>query len=662
MELIKIQSISKIYKPAGKENANEVGVTALDRIDLSIKQGEYVAIVGPSGSGKSTLMQILGLLDRPTSGKYEFLGQDVLSLSDDELAYVRSRYIGFVFQFFNLLARTSAVENVELPLIYAHTSNRRKKASELLENVGLGERLYHAPHQLSGGQQQRVAIARALGNNPPIIFADEPTGNINQETAREIMSRLSTLHKQGVTVVLVTHDPEVAKNAERVIRIVDGKIFSDEASGVAPATGALEMESIAGRTRKLIDVSLLGENFKMGVKALLLHKLRSALSTLGIMIGVAAVIAMVAIGQGAQKSMEDRLKSMGSNLLYVRPGSPKTGHVSGGAGVAASLTKDDVEAIRGMITAGAPIESVSSEISGSVQVVYKSKNWRTRLQGVNYNYAQLHDAVPTIGRFFNEEEDQSRSRVCVLGTTVYNNLFESGENPLGAFIKINRINFTVIGIAPPKGAMGFGDRDDVIIVPLNTAIYRVIGKDRLSSIEVQVTQPDLLDSSMDLLTSLLRKRHKLSEKADDDFSIRNMAEIKDTLSQTTRTMTMLLGSIAAISLLVGGIGIMNIMLVSVTERTREIGLRKALGARSLDILFQFLIEAAIIGLLGGSLGILLGLGVALSLAVFLQWQSVFAVYPIALAFLFSFVVGVVFGFWPAKKASELSPIEALRYE
>ena len=311
---------------------------------------------------------------------------------------------------------------------------------------------------------------------------------------------------------------------------------------------------------------------------------------------------------------------------------------------------------------GVGVDDVSTEVTGTVQVVYGNKNWSTRIQGVSPNYAKLHAYEPTFGRFFSVSENDLKKRVCVIGKTVYENLFEPGQNPIGSLIKINRVNFKVIGMLPTKGGGAWGDRDDAIMTPVLTAMNRVLGKDYLSSIDVQAEDSQSIDRALAGISELLRKRHRLNRDQEDDFSIRNMAELQEALSSTTKIMALLLGSIAAISLLVGGIGIMNIMLVSVKERTREIGLRKALGARQSDVLLQFLIEAIVIGIVGGLLGILVGSILSFGITVFLGWATKISIMAILISFFFSFAIGIIFGFWPARQASLLSPIEALRYE
>lgn len=665
MVLIRVKNLSKIYMPsfkAQKEITDNAVIKALDNINLEIEAGDYVAICGPSGSGKSTLMQILGLLDKPSSGTYDFLEHDVSSLDDNTLAFLRSKYIGFVFQFFNLLSKTSALDNVKLPLIYAKSANQDKKAKDILKRVGLENRLYHKPSQLSGGQQQRVAIARALVNNPYIIFADEPTGNVNQDQAKEIMAYFKELNLQGVTIVLVTHDNEIAKQASRIINIVDGKILSD--SRLKPfLNNSVELAgSFVSDTKVTFKGALIlfRENVLMALKALVVNKLRSVLSMLGILIGVAAVVAMLAIGRGAQEDVKKRLESLGSNAIMVWPSRPKSGSPRFGGTRAATLTLEDAQAIKNLKFYGYKIKNISSIVQGNVNINYANKNWFSSLRGVNATYQEINNLKLPAGRFFNNDEDLQKQKVVLLGNTVYTNLF--GQNPIGAIVKINRIGFKVIGLLPIKGSSRWGDEDDVVIIPLNTAMQRVLGLKRIHSIQIQVEQPQDIPMIMDKIKELLRKRHQIHSNQEDDFTVRSMVEIQETISATIKTISLLLGAIAMISLVVGGVGIMNIMLVSVKERTREIGLRKALGARKKDILLQFLVESTVMGILGGVFGLSLGIVISVAISYFLGWSTVIVLKAIYLSFIFSFAVGVIFGYWPAYQAANLSPIEALRYE
>ena len=647
MSLIEIEGITRSYQVGGEE------LKVLRGINLRIEEGEFLAIMGPSGSGKSTLMQILGLLDRPTSGTYRLLGRDVSRLSDDEGAALRSKTIGFIFQMFNLLARTSTLDNVALPMVYSGAPNREERAKDLLTQVGLADRMDHRPNELSGGQQQRVAIARALVNRPKIIFADEPTGNLASDQADEILRQLELLNRGGITIIMVTHEPDIAAHARRVIKLKDGEIVADE-SNEAPAGGPavdLAMPAISFGEFKEYGAS--------AMRAMAANKVRSFLSMLGILIGVGAVIAMLAIGRGAQKAIESRISSLGSNLVMLMPGSTSMGGVRGGAGSFSRFTLDDLRAIAKV---NPHIARVDGNVNGSAQAVFGDKNTSTSVTGANTVYAPMHNAQAYFGRMFTDDENLHMARVCLLGQTVVNNLFGPNENPVGRMVKLNHINFKVIGILPMKGSGGFRDQDDMILIPLKTAMKRLVGKVYLDSISIECDSGDNIPAVMGDVQRLMRRRHRLPDYKDDDFTLRNMADIQSALQGTTQTFTLLLGIVAAISLLVGGIGIMNIMLVSVSERTREIGLRKAVGAARRAILSQFLIESAVLSTLGGVIGIILGITVSLVMSRFAGWAAVVTPQAVALAFIFSASVGILFGFWPARKASLLSPIEALRYE
>ena len=656
--MIEIRNIHKTYQ------MGEVQIKALDGVSLKIMPCEFIAIMGHSGSGKSTLMHVLGLLDRPDSGEY-FLGNtEITKLTDEELSVLRNKITGFIFQQFHLLPRMTALENAELPLIYAGKRHLKERAEFEIEEVGLKERMFHRPNELSGGQQQRVAIARALVNEPLIILADEPTGNLDSKSREEIISILKQLDRKGKTIVVVTHEEDIAMQAHRIIQMSDGKIISDEyqkgesrpAQDLCPTQGFIQ--EIVSQPHRVTGQTKFLDYLRQAIFAMFSHRMRSFLSMLGVLIGVAAVIAMLSVGQGAKSSIEKQLASLGSNLLSIRPGSARVGGIALEAGIVTRFTFADVEAISKLTDY---IGRIYPSVTGRGQLVYADKNWNTQVEGTGVEYPNMRAAVPFVGRFFTEHEVRLRDKVAVIGLTVARELF-GDSNPVGSTIKINLINFKVIGVLPEKGGAGWRDQDDIVIVSITTAMYRVFGKEYIDSIYAEVKSPSLIEPTQEEIKKIIIKQHRLNKEQEDTFQIRNMADIRQTLESTTKTMSALLGSIAAISLLVGGIGIMNIMLVSVTERTREIGLRKAIGATNKDIMSQFLIEAVVMTFGGGLLGILLGGGVAFIISRTLGWAVQVSLFNIALATTFSIAVGMGFGLWPAKQASKLDPIEALRYE
>jgi macrolide transport system ATP-binding/permease protein len=649
--MIKLNNISKIYQ------SGKVSYPALSDINLEIERGEFVAIMGPSGSGKSTLLNIIGLLDTPTAGEYYLDGILISKLSEKDRAKLRNEKLGFIFQNYNLLPRLDAFCNVELPLIYSgNTHDRKEKVLKALRSVNLLERLHHKPTELSGGEQQRAAIARALVNEPAIILADEPTGNLDSKSGEEIMRILSVLNFQGITIIMVTHDENIAQYAQRCVRLKDGKIISDERKKPKPTVVLNPLTGLKDKKRaKLVNIK---ENTKMAISSIFTNKLRSFLTMLGIIVGVSAVITMIALGEGARRQVTQRISQMGANLLMVFPGSPQRGGVRGPAGGITTLTYDDALAI---IKQCPEVKKVDATLVRNAQVVYENKNTNTTIQGVTENFPEIRNFPLERGSFISAEDNQLMRRVAVLGQTVVKNLF-GDEDPIGHYIKIKRTIFQVIGVMSTKGSSGWRDEDDVVFIPLKTAQKRLFGIDYVSMINVMATSQEVMDKVEKNIRELLRNRHRIREGMDDDFTIRSQKEILSTFEETSRTFSMLLLGIAVVSLIVGGIGIMNIMFVSVTERTKEIGIRKAIGAQKSDILGQFLTEAIILSLNGGILGIIIGSSVSKLTSQFAGWPTVLTFKAILLSFTFAFLVGLFFGFYPAYKASERNPIDALRYE
>ncbi|MFQ2133440.1 MacB family efflux pump subunit [Aeromonas hydrophila] len=643
--LIQLKGIERRYQSGEQE------VTVLHPLDLTIEAGEMIAIVGASGSGKSTLMNLLGCLDRPSSGQYLFRGQDTATLDALSLARLRCHHFGFIFQRYHLLPHLNAAANVEIPAVYAGTLRAERQASSqaLLTRLGLSDRSHHTPSQLSGGQQQRVSIARALANGGEVILADEPTGALDSQSGKEVMAIHKELHAQGHTIILVTHDMEVASHADRIITLKDGRVQED--SGRKPAAVPVAPTAApAGKEGAGHDWDRYREAARMALHAMLAHRMRTFLTMLGIIIGIAAVVSVVALGQGARAKVIDQINAMGTNTIDIFPGK------DWGDEKAASiqtLNKRDLDALLGQPY----LEGASPQIAAPGQLRYRNKTSSGSIVGVGNDFFRVKGMKLTNGRLFDERDIQNRAAVAVVDGKTIESLLGK-QDPVGQVVLVGTLPVRIIGVVEEETGFGRSSQSVNVWLPYSAVMSRLISQNHFSQLTIRVkdgVQPALAEQAA---IELLTQRHGVK-----DFFTFSSDSIIKSVEKTTATMTLLVSAIAVISLIVGGVGVMNIMLVSVVERTREIGIRIAVGARQSDILQQFLIEAVMVSLLGGMLGVGVSLFIGLLFSLFVESiQMHFSLFSILMAFSCSSLIGILFGYLPARNAARLDPVEALARE
>ncbi|WP_295575383.1 MacB family efflux pump subunit [uncultured Stenotrophomonas sp.] len=643
--LLELRGVSRAHGSAAGE------VVVLKQVTLRIEAGEFIAIVGPSGSGKSTLMNILGCLDRPTEGSYRVGGVATEQMSPDDLAQLRREHFGFIFQRYNLMESLSATENVALPAVYAGVDAgvRTARARLLLERLGLGERTTNRPSQLSGGQQQRVSIARSLMNGGAVVLADEPTGALDHASGTQVMAELKRLHGQGHTVILVTHDAAIAAHALRVVEIADGRVVADHNAGRAPVAqrtvAAASAAPVVAERRARIDA--MREAIRMAVRSMLAHRLRTLLTMLGIIIGVAAVVTVVALGKGAQAQVESQLNELGASTLDIYPGSdfgdPRSVEIE-------TLVVADADHLAAL----SYVDSVSPNLSGSVAALQGGRRATAQVLGVGADLPRVRGLRLKAGRFFSEDEVVAHRAVGIVDQKAAKALFPG--NPIGSTLLLGGMPVDVIGVVGPNAFAG--GATPTVYMPYTSAASRLLGSQRLESITVRVRDNVPTNAAEASLGAELQRLHGRR-----DFFIYNADQIRKAVMKSSQTLAALVSAIAAVALVVGGVGVMNIMLVSVKERVREIGVRLAVGARQGDILRQFLIEAVLICLFGGVLGVLFAFGVgALSSLLSLGVPFLFSAGPVLAALACSSAIGLGFGYFPARSAAQLDPIQALAAE
>ena len=733
--LLELKNVRRAYKSGDAE------VEVLHGINLSVRKGEMLAIIGPSGSGKSTLMNIIGCLDTPSSGNYFVMGKDTHNMLHDELTSLRRDFFGFIFQRYHLLGHLCARENVQVPSVYAGVPKKKRdeRALKLLEDLGLSHRSEYRPAQLSGGQQQRVSIARALMNGGRIILADEPTGALDSKSGRDVMNTLQELNSQGHTVIIVTHDPRIAACAKRVISIEDGTITSDvinehpakfelhmddsnqgtqackqspshdessanaqggkptntyepqtyapskHASSHAPSMPASSPDErdeqytrVTTKTTAATNSTSTQENadtlfaygskgnpwlfklhtytdrfkeaFVMAYRAMLSNRMRTLLTMLGIIIGIMAVVTVVALARGASEQIISNIAAMGTNTITVYPGQGM-GDVRRGR--IQTLTPRDLNALQGQPF----VDSVSATVQTNALLRRGQKEANATIQGVSSEMFRVYGLALKKGRLFNEIELKSNAQVGVIDDNTAK-LFFATEDPLGKTIIIGKVVIRVIGVLAKSDSWVIRGTNPTVFIPYTSVMTRLVNQNFLSSIVLRINDGFAAPVAEHAIKSILVSRH-----GREDFFLQSSDTIMKSIENATRTFTLMISAIAVISLVVGGIGVMNIMLVSVTERTKEIGIRMAVGAGRGDILSQFLIEAVMVCLIGGLLGVVLSY-IAGHLIMHFAPNIVlsYSLTSVIAAVMTSSVIGIVFGFMPARSASRLNPIDALARE
>ena len=641
--LIELRNLSRRY------STGSVSVAALEDVNLVIQPGEFVAVMGPSGSGKSTLMNIIGCLDRPSGGEYHFRGEAVHRADADELARLRREVFGFVFQNYNLLGMATARENVETPAIYAGTPRRARatRATDLLNGLGLSHRLGHQPGELSGGEQQRVAIARALMNGGQVVLADEPTGSLDSSSGREIIAQLEALSDQGHTIILVTHDPNVAAHARRRIDLLDGRVVADVGLGIPSTTGDhLPTPNDPGKTITRAPVSSFRESVRTAMRALRTNRLRTSLTLLGIIIGVLSVTAMLGLAEGVQRGIMDSFRLLGGASLQIHPGFGENGRAS-------TLTIADADAIRDEVP---NVISVTPQMAGGATILASGTTQYARFTATTAESMDNGPWTLAEGVYFTASQDRNHEPVVVLGGILAGSLFGEEGNAVGEHVLLDGSPFQVIGVLKrPEGEPGgFLGNPHGFFVPLRTSAIRLLNKESLDTVGVLVAETHQVGAAQRAIEALLLRRH-----GQRDFEIQNQEAALEAQNNVSNILRMLFGAIGGISLVVAGIGVMNIMLATVAERTREIGLRMAIGARRRDILFQFICEAVVVAGLGGVIG--LGLALVVGEAINMVGMTVMAfTTPILLIGLScATLTGLFFGLAPARRAAGMDPVAAL---